>query len=290
MEPEDKQQVKVISTDSPVIQSISTSVVLVGAIVGGIALIAVIGYMTVKNSYDAKVQDRKENALLYNDPNEKNLFADDLNELPPVNVGANAQQQQQQSQLQVANQQQVLGQQAAQQRAAQQQQAPPKAEKTNTPTPSPTPKDTFINEKKKFSVTNKGWNKENSTSAGSNTVTTYKSPDSVYTLTISEVANFNSETKKKYDSLDEYLNTNPGGRKPGNGTEAIKLSGKDGLKAKPFIMNNNGSSVKTIGAYVFSEDSEYIYSLELDSTSLDINNSDADTVFKDITSSFTFIK
>lgn len=292
MAPEDTRKVTEISPDSPVIQSISTSVVLIGAIVGGIAIIAIIGYTTVMNSYEAKLQDRKDNALLYDDPNEKNLFSNDLNELPPVNIGGNAQQgNKQQSQLQMANNQQVLGQQAARQQNMAQQQPPESVpEKKTSPSPTPTPKDTFINEKKTFSVSNKGWTKDQNKTTGENSITTFKSPDSTYTLTISEVTNFNNETKKKYETLEEYVNSNPGGRKPANGTEPITLSGKEGVKSKPFVLNSNGSSVKTTGAYLFSENSEFIYSLELDSTNLDINNSDSDAVFKDITTSFNLIK
>ncbi len=235
--------------------------------------------------------ERDQNELLYSDPNEKNIMG--VNDsLPEVQVGAaNNNQKKGLTNPQAAAQQQ-MGQQPGQMMKTpdgKMQKVPPKPTKGSSPTPSaspsptPVPENVAISPDDLFSVEHEKWKKAGTRTEGDTDIKTLESEDGKYKLHL-------GVTKKKFDSIDAYLESDPRGRKPKNGTESISLNGQDGKKAHSYELNTGGATYKTIAAYVFSKDKEKVYSIELDSTELDVNNKSNEDVFKKITDSFRYIE
>lgn len=246
-------------------------------------IIAGISYFSFNSALQSSQQERKENELLYNDPNQVDILGLD-DSLPEVQVGIAGKQKQQQAPLQTSQQQQQN--EYIKMPDGKMQKVPPKptnAIPTRPPRPTKVPDGTYLSSDNGFSVKGENWKTNGTKTDGDAIIETLDSSDGKYKLRI-------GVTSKKFDSLDEYLDTNPRGRKPLNGTESITLDGETGKKTNTFEATIEGTTYKSIGAYVFSKDKDKVYSIELDSTELDINNKDNVTVFEEITKSFSFLE
>lgn len=270
---------------SPYAVTVNTTLVVITIVVLVFSVIGAIAYYSFDSTLQARMQERKENELLYDDPNEKNILGLD-DSLPELEFGkkaaaANTQQQQQQA-LKRPQAQTIDTPNGKQQIPPRPTSAPLKKETPDvTPSPSKTPDNIYVSKDGLFSIEHDKWSSAGSKTEGDTELETLESSDGKYKLYL-------GITKKKYDSIDAYLDTDPRGRKPKNNTEAITLGGESGKKALTFTGNFNGSEYKTIAAYVFSKDKESVYSLELDTTEMDINNKSNEEVFKKITDSFKF--
>lgn len=276
---------------SPHAQSVSTSITVITIVVVVFSLIGFIAYYSFNSTLQSKMMDRDQNELLYTNPNDKDIMG--VNDsLPEVQIGAAKNNQQKGGANPQAAAQQQMGQQSDQYMKTpdgKMQKVPPKPTKKDSPSPtskpSPTtvPENVAISTDKLFSVEHEKWKSAGSRTEGDTEIKMLESSDGKYKLNI-------GVTKKKFDTIDAYLDSDPRGRKPKNGTESITLNGQDGKKALSFELNTGGTAYKTTAAYVFSKDKEAVYSIELDSTELDVNNKSNEDVFKKITDSFRYIE
>lgn len=265
----------------PQTKAISTTLVVITAIVIVFSIVAAIAYYSFNSTLQAKMQDREQNELLYNDPNQKDILGLE-DTLPEVQIGSARAKQQQQSALQRPQNQMI------QTPDGRKQVIPPKPRSTNAvpsekPSPTEVPENVLISKDEKFSIEHEKWTKGASTSEGDTEIDILESPDGTYKLYVGVV-------KKKFGTVDEYLDSDPRGRKPKNGRDSITLGGETGKKANTYTYDNAGTSYKTTAAYVLSKDKEALYFLELDSTSLDANDKSNEDVFKKITDSFKYIE
>lgn len=279
-------------------ETVSTTLVVITVVVVVFGIIAATGYFAFNNTLQAKLQERKDNNLLYQDPGEQDILGLEAT-LPPIEIGKSKATQQNQQQLQMLQQQQLMQQmqqqQMQQQKKTTMQTAPakdpassstdpkPTEKPTDTPTPTSVPDNVYVSTDGLFSVEHEKWNKTGTKTEGDTEIETLKSSDGMYLLHV-------GITKKKYDTVQAYLDTDMRGRKPKNGTTDITLGGETAKKANTFTLDTNGSTYKSIAGYVLSKDKEKVYSIELDSTELDVNNKKNEEVFDKIKSSFKFIE
>lgn len=284
---------KVLYVDSiPGGETISQTLIAISVVVVLAGLIGGIAYVSFSGTLNSKLAERKENELLYQEAGQTDILGLD-NKLPEIQIGKNPNAG--------ASKQLALAQQQAVQRMGQgnpemqmkidppppsTKQATKGPEKTSTPSPSPSPTpvpdNMYVSKDGTFSLEHDKWARSGSKTEGNTEMEILKSSDGKYTLTI-------GITKKKFSTVQEYLDTDPRGRKPKNGTTTITLGGESGLKANTFELVSDGATYKTIAGYVLSKDKESVISIELDSTDLDVNNKDNETVFDKIKSSFKFI-
>lgn len=271
--------------NTPAVQNASSILLVIGLVIGIFGAIAMISYFFFMKTYSAKMEERKENALLYDDPSQKNILGAQITDLPDLKMGANSalnkqptMTQQQLMQAQLMRQQQAAGMQQQQQRAPQ---SMPE-NKPPTPTQTPIPENTYVNDELHFKLEYQGWNKQNQTTDGDLKIDSYKKSDGSLILYI-------VTTTKKFDSIQAFIDSSPRGRKPST-TANFGIGGKEGQKSEPFDVNENGTAYKAIAAFVEPKDDTGMISVELDSTSLDVNDHSADDAFKKITDSFTFIE
>jgi hypothetical protein len=271
-------------------ESLSSTIGIVAVVGVVFAAIAGIGYFSYQASIQREMKEQKDTAMLYDDPSERNILGDYSAEptLPPLNFngnGAAGQQRQQQQAAQAQNpMMQMMQQQAAQKQAQSGQQAmqpPPKApQATKAPTATPVPDNVFVNYPGSLSFSHDNWEKRPGTKAGDDTTYVLLSPDDTYTLTV-------TETDKSFASVQEYLDTNPRNRKPSAPAKSVTVDGQTALKTEPFEVQARGTTVRTIGLYVVAKGGKSVFSVELDSTKLDVNDPGLSDTFDKIEKSIT---
>lgn len=272
--------------NTPAAQNASNTLLVIGLIIGVFGLLAMLSYFFFIKTYSAKMEDRSQNAMIYeDDPSQKNILSAQITDLPKLEMGGNSalnkkptMTQQQLMQAQMMQQQQAMSRQ--QQSAPQSNPANPE-NKPPTPTQTPIPENTYINDDLHFKLEYQGWNKQSQTTQGDLKIDSYKKNDGSYILYI-------VTTTKSFSSIQEFIDTSPHGRKPEKITD-FGIGGQGGQKSEPFDVNENGNTYKAVAAYVKPKEGDGMISVELDSSSLDVNDHSADDVFKKITDSFTFI-
>ncbi|MCX7996941.1 MAG: hypothetical protein N2691_04300 [Patescibacteria group bacterium] len=293
--PETPVEPKVLYVESlPGGEAVSQTLVVISVVVLLFGIIGGIAYFSFTRTLEEKLAEREENDLLYQEPGETNIlgFKDTL---PEIEIGKTANSASAQQQGLGLAQQQAMQKLAAQGNAASAKatvatkpsKADPTAKNTDTPTPSPSPTDVpdnvYVSKDESFSLEHENWTKSETRTEGDTEIETLKSPDGKYSLHI-------GVTSKKYSTVQEYLDTDPRGRKPQNGTTDITIGGESGKKANTFELTTNGTTVRTIAGYVLSKDKEKVISIELDTTELDVNNNKNEDIFDKIKSSFKFLE
>lgn len=263
----------------PQANTVSTTILVITITVLVFAAIAGVAYYSFNSTLQAKVQERRENELLYSDASDQNILGAETSKLPQVQLGKTNRTPG------AGTQQQAQSQQMVQMPNGQQQKVPPYPtdKPATSPTPTKVPDNVFVSKDDLFSMEHDKWSRGGKRTEGDTYLETLTSIDGKYKLHI-------GITNKKYDSIQAYLDTNPRGRKPTNGTSDITLGGETGKKTTSFIGDFEGSTYKTIGGYVFSKDKQAIYSIELDTTELDVNNNSNEDIFNKIKDSFKFIE
>lgn len=302
-------------TGNPIIQSLNSAIPVVVIVLLVVGIVSLISYLAFRHTYEAKIQERRDNALLYEEEGHIQRDVLGAQTLPEVTFDKPLQRGgQQQQQLTKQQQQQLLQQQqmAAQQKAMQQQMAaqqrapqgnplmnngkpsgetvPPNKdpEPTEKPEPTEVPENTFINGSETFKLEHDNYT-EIMRNEGDSSEYRLTSGDDIYTLIIREVPKAKTEGGE-WASIDEYLESDPNGRRPQGETEEITVGGQDAVLSGPFTLNIEGSSYKHQAVYLFSEDDKTIIAVELNSTELDVNNKDAEDEFKSIRESFSFME
>ncbi|MFW5703711.1 MAG: hypothetical protein ACOCXQ_02660 [Patescibacteria group bacterium] len=267
----DEQQKRDLS-QHPIIQSVSQYIGIIAIFIIVVVVIVFIAFFSYESTYETKVQDRRENALLYDDAAQQNILG--AKDMPEVEIGKPRNAQGQQMTKEQAMQQQMLQQQAMQQQQMRQQApgSPPAEsiprEKEPSPTPEPTelPENLFVNNSKTLSFeVPRRWTK---TESGA------QSNDSEYVVRVRE--------EVTEDDLESYVENNPFGRSPGSGWEDTTVSGEDAIMTKPYRYDPGGQPVRTQAIYTYAKDEERILILEVDTTNLDVNDDKLEKYFKEI--------
>lgn len=277
--PNPPQEVKHVE-NSAIAQNASNTLMVIGLVIGIFGLIAISSYFFFVKTYSSAMENRQENAMLYDDPSQKNILGAQITDLPELQIGGNKNLNKQPP----MTQQQLMQAQMMQQQQAMQQKAPQNKPDVKPPTPTntPVPANTYVNDTLHFTLNNQGWTKQAQTKDGEITVDSYKNDSGSLILYI-------TTTTKSYDTVKAYLDTTPRGRKP-ESTSDFSLGGEGGLKSTPYSVSANGTTYMSIGAYVKPRVDTGMIGVELDSTSLDVNDHSAEDTFKKITDSFTFIE
>jgi hypothetical protein len=277
--PNTPQEVKHVE-NSAIAQNASNTLMVIGLVIGIFGLIAISSYFFFVKTYSSAMENRQENAMLYDDPSQKNILGAQITDLPELQIGGNKNLNKQPP----MTQQQLMQAQMMQQQQAMQQKAPQNKPDVKPPTPTntPVPANTYVNDTLHFTLNNQGWTKQAQTKDGEITVDSYKNDSGSLILYI-------TTTTKSYDTVKAYLDTTPRGRKP-ESTSDFSLGGEGGQKSTPYTVSTNGTTYMSIGAYVKPRVDTGMIGVELDSTSLDVNDHTAEDTFKKITDSFTFIE
>jgi hypothetical protein len=271
--------------NTPAVQNASSTLLVIGLVIGIFGAIAMVSYFFFAKTYSAKMEERKENALLYDDPSQKNILGAQITDLPELEMGGNKALNKQPTMTQQQLMQQQLMRQQQQAAGGMQQQKAPQnmpENKPPTPTQTPIPENTYVNDELHFKLEYQGWDKQTQTTDGDLKIDSYKKSDGSLILYI-------VTTTKKFDTIQAFIDTSPRGRKPAT-TANFGIGGKEGQKSEPFDVSENGTAYKAIAAYVEPKDDQGMISIELDSTSLDVNDHTAADAFEKITDSFAFIE
>lgn len=257
-------------TEHPVVQYISTYIGIISIVVIVATIIGFIAYFSYESTLNAKIKERRDNALIYDDPAQESILG--AQDLPEIEIGKQRQSglsQQQQQQQMMMQQQQAMQQQEMLQQQSQTQQA--EQEPTKKPSPTDVPENTFVNKEGTVSFTHpSGWTKN---IAG----TSVGSTDGEYTARMLE--------EESSSTLEEYAKSKPHGRPGTNGGEKTTVAGNDAYRTSPYIFDPGGAPVKAQELYLKSKDGKKIITIQLDAKNLDINNSDAKAVFDSLVSS-----
>lgn len=257
-------------TEHPVVQYVSTYIGIISIVVIVATIIGFIAYLSYESTLNAKIKERRDNALIYDDPAQDSILG--AQDLPEIEIGKQRQSaQSQQQQQMMMQQQQAMQQQQMMQQQNQMQETEP--EPSKNPSPTKIPENTFINTDGTVAFTHpSGWTKN---IAG----TSVGSTDGEYTARILE--------EESSTTPEEYAKTKPHGRTSANGGEKTTVGGNEAYRTNPYIFDPGGAPVKAQELYLKSKDGKKIVTIQLDAKNLDINNSDAKNVFDSIVSSVT---
>jgi type II secretory pathway pseudopilin PulG len=254
-------------TEHPVVQYVSNYIGIISIVVIVATIIGFIAYLSYESTLNAKMKERRDNALIYDDTAQKSILG--AKDLPEIEIGKQRQSAQSQQQ-QMMMQQQAQQQQMIQQQTQTQQTEP---EPSKKPSPTQVPENTFVNSDGTVSFTHpSGWTKN---IAG----TSVGSTDGEYTARVL--------SEDSSSTLEDYAKSKPHGRPGSNGGEKTTAGGNDAYRTNAYIFDPGGAPVKAQELYLKSKDGKKIITIQLDAKNLDINNSDAKTVFDSIVSSIT---
>ncbi len=248
-------------TEHPVVQYVSTYIGIISIVVIVATIIGFIAYLSYESTLNAKIKERRDNALIYDDPAQDSILG--AQDLPEIQIGKQRQSAQSQQQQQALQQQQMMQQQNQMQET--------EPEPSKKPSPTKIPENTFVNTDGTVAFTHpSGWTKNSSS---------VSSADGEYSARIL--------SEDSSSSLEDYAKSKPHGRTGANGGEKTTAGGNEACRTNPYIFDPGGAPVKAQELYLKSKDGKKIVTIQLDAKNLDINNSDAKNVFDSIVSSVT---
>jgi hypothetical protein len=273
MESSNKNSHQTDLSENPIIKQMSYTVTVISIITVVVAAVGFIGYFSFQSTYSGKLQDRRENSMLYDDPAQKNLpGTEDLPEVEIFKQPAAAQQAQQpQSEYDQVVQQALREHKQTQFEKDKQARQGANAQETATkdsstkPSPTPVPKDIFVNSVKTLSIKiPSGW------TAGNNVLT---SKDGVSTVRVFET--------QSTDDLETFIKNKPNSRSPAT-WEKKSMSGAEGHLTEIYSYDPGGSPSRSISLFFQSKRENHILSVHIDSKNLDINDTSLTKTAKEI--------
>lgn len=265
-------------TDHPLLESLSNNISIISILLVIFVLIGCVAFFSYEAAYSTKIQDRRDNAMIYDDSLQNNILG--AQEMPEVELfkprdGQSQQAQQMQQQQMMQQQQAMAGQQTMleqkkQAREAAQGQA---TEPTKKPSPTSLPEGTFMNEEKTISFKMPtGWN------AAGNTA---KHKDGILSATV--------QSAPSDKSPEEFAKDKPFGREPKEG-ESKQFSGESGYLTKVYNFDPGGAPSRSISAFMKSKDGKQIIAVHVDSKNLDVNDKTLEETAKEIHTAITLLE